>query len=153
MFSGNLPSRMRVHCREQVCGARDTPNWFSWNRHRSCCHRIGLRLTRSKDFEPVAPPVRISISPACDELGFGDTVEPKQSNGNTTKILQTWSGSPYTFCTSGVRAVWQDTHRRSAKVVAQHGYIRKTSRKLCKDWFPVRNTEFCTSRPNRRHQE
>ena len=133
MFSGNLPDRIRVHCRNQVRWTRDTPDWLSWDRHRSYCQQPRNRFISNENLR--------------------GTVERKPSNSNTTKILQTWSGSPYTFYTSGVYTVWRYGHCLAAEVLAQHGHIRKTSRRSCIDWFLVRNTEFCTSRPNRRHQE
>jgi hypothetical protein len=34
-LAGNLSSGVRVHRREQSCGAWDAPDWFSRNRHGS----------------------------------------------------------------------------------------------------------------------
>jgi hypothetical protein len=59
-----------------------------------------------------------------DKLSFGGKLERQPLNGNTTKILQTRAGGPYTFCILGVHALEVEGHRSGAKVW-QYGCLRK----------------------------
>ena len=50
LFAGNLPAGMLVHCLEQVCRARDTTDWFSWERHRSHSQGHGRAETMGQQY-------------------------------------------------------------------------------------------------------